>query len=628
MPITIGSNIASLNAQRQLGRASDALSTIYEKLSSGQRINHASDDAAGLAIATNLKSSSRVYTQAIRNVNDGVSALSISDGALGALSQITQRQLELSEQAANGSYSAQQRSVMNKEVNALSKEYNRIIQTTSFNGIQLFQGSILSQGLSIQAGFGTADSLTLAIGSQGSRSIGTGTFSGGTSFVGGTNAGDETVTGDFNNDGNLDIIYTSVGDTALYYSVGNGDGTFKAATVLSNTNSGINTLRLGDVNGDGKTDIITNAGGALNVFVNNGDGTFKAPSSISDPTNITYSIDVADINGDGYADVVSVGTSSGRVFFGKSDGTLSAGTSFSFGFSNGSNGVTLVKNGYGGDYSAVVNGGSGGSTVIRLSSAGNPTGISQDLNSTGYVSTSTGDFNGDGIGDFYALNSVTGKLQTYLGNGDGTFLFGQTITDLDNTTTSPIPNARTRVVDLNNDGIADLVRSSSHGIQTYLGNGDGTFNAGNTAFTLTNSEAMSFGDFNKDGRTDIAITGFGTKNVSIGLADGTTTLLTKQFDITTQANARDALTFLNDQLSRISLERGAEGAFQSRLQVTNSNLQSLRENYDAASSRITDADIAQTSSELIRNNIVQQAAASVLAQANQLPALALQLLRG
>ena len=103
--ITINSNIASLQTQRQLGKNTSALRQVFERLSSGLRINHASDDAAGLAIASDLSTQSRVYAQAARNVNDGISGLQIASSALESLTQITIRQKELATQAANGTLS-------------------------------------------------------------------------------------------------------------------------------------------------------------------------------------------------------------------------------------------------------------------------------------------------------------------------------------------------------------------------------------------------------------------------------------------------------------------------------------------------------------------------------------------
>ncbi len=103
MAITLGSNIASLQAQRQLFKTEQNLSTVFERLSSGQRINRASDDAAGLAISESLNTDRRVFNQGIRNLNDGLSVLNIADSTVAELSGIVIRIQELAEQAANGS---------------------------------------------------------------------------------------------------------------------------------------------------------------------------------------------------------------------------------------------------------------------------------------------------------------------------------------------------------------------------------------------------------------------------------------------------------------------------------------------------------------------------------------------
>ena len=137
MAIKIGSNIASIQAQRRLGEATSSLSKIYEKLSSGKRVNRGSDDAASLAIAESLNASSRIFSQAVRNVNDTVSAVNISASATSAMKDITIRKRELAQQSANGTYSSKQRDALNKESRELTNEYNRIIETTSFNGQKL-----------------------------------------------------------------------------------------------------------------------------------------------------------------------------------------------------------------------------------------------------------------------------------------------------------------------------------------------------------------------------------------------------------------------------------------------------------------------------------------------------------
>ena len=100
--ITINTNIASLTTQRNLGNTTNALSRSFERLSSGLRINRAGDDAAGLAIADSLRSDKTVYSQGIRNLNDGLSLLNVADASLNELTNITLRIQELAEQASNG----------------------------------------------------------------------------------------------------------------------------------------------------------------------------------------------------------------------------------------------------------------------------------------------------------------------------------------------------------------------------------------------------------------------------------------------------------------------------------------------------------------------------------------------
>ena len=150
MAITLGSNIASLQAQRRLGSATDLLTRTFERLSSGQRINRASDDAAGLAIADSLRADQRVATVAIRNANDGISTIAIADSALGQIGNVLSRLAELSEQSANGVFSTAQRSALSNEFVALGSEIERIATTTQFNGVRLLSGS---QSIVLQVGF-------------------------------------------------------------------------------------------------------------------------------------------------------------------------------------------------------------------------------------------------------------------------------------------------------------------------------------------------------------------------------------------------------------------------------------------------------------------------------------------
>lgn len=159
MPITLGSNISSLKAQRQLGLTTDSLGTTFERLSSGQRINKASDDAAGLAIADSLRADQRVAVVAVRNANDGISTIAIADSALAEVGSVLSRLAELSEQSANGVFSVQQRSALSNEFIALASEIERIATITNFNGVKLLSGNA---AITLQVGFNSASTAQIS----------------------------------------------------------------------------------------------------------------------------------------------------------------------------------------------------------------------------------------------------------------------------------------------------------------------------------------------------------------------------------------------------------------------------------------------------------------------------------
>jgi flagellin len=150
MGINIRTNLPALVAQRNVGTTSDRLNQSYQRLASGLRINKASDDAAGLAIAEGLKADSTLATVAIRNANDGISVISIAEQANGQIGNILNRLSELAQQSANGVYDSTQRSALQNEFTALTSEIERIAVTTQFNGINLISNG---QNLVFQVGF-------------------------------------------------------------------------------------------------------------------------------------------------------------------------------------------------------------------------------------------------------------------------------------------------------------------------------------------------------------------------------------------------------------------------------------------------------------------------------------------
>ena len=148
MAVRIFNNIPSLNAQRILGINNGRLAQSVERISSGIRINRGSDDAAGLAISEGLRSDIRALRQAVRNANDGVSLINVTEGALNEQSGILIRLRELASQAATGTVGSTERATIQLEFTALRNELDRIAQTTEFNGQKLIEGSLASAATS------------------------------------------------------------------------------------------------------------------------------------------------------------------------------------------------------------------------------------------------------------------------------------------------------------------------------------------------------------------------------------------------------------------------------------------------------------------------------------------------
>lgn len=175
MPLVINTNVAALNAQRQLVSSGNDMNQAMERLSSGRRINTAGDDAAGLAISNRQTSQIRGLDQAIRNASDGVSLIQTAEGALDETTNILQRMRELSIQAANGIYSDTDRATLDAEFQQLLDELDRIAETTSFNGQKLLDGSL--GDVSLQVGAEAYQIIDFSIDDMRSDKLGLGSLS-------------------------------------------------------------------------------------------------------------------------------------------------------------------------------------------------------------------------------------------------------------------------------------------------------------------------------------------------------------------------------------------------------------------------------------------------------------------
>jgi flagellin len=198
MPQIINTNIASLNAQRNLNTSQSSLNTSLQRLSSGLRINSAKDDAAGLAIASRFTAQISGLNQAARNANDGISLSQTAEGSLGVIADNLQRIRELAVQSRNATNSSTDRAALNTEAQQLKAEIDRVASTTSFNGVKLLDGSFTNQAFQVGANVGETITVTGLVNAQsanlGSSSIAQVTGAAASAFTAIT-AGDLTING-------------------------------------------------------------------------------------------------------------------------------------------------------------------------------------------------------------------------------------------------------------------------------------------------------------------------------------------------------------------------------------------------------------------------------------------------
>ena len=624
MPITLGIQIASLTAQRQLAKAGEELSTTYERLSSGLRISRVSDDPAGLAVALSLSADARICRQGLRNLNDGISLLNIADAALAELDNILARQRELAALASNGTLSLAQRQALNKEAEALSGEFNRIVESAAWNGIRVFDAA--TGRISIQAGAGVDNVISFNPAEAFVRTVGDGTFGATTSFYTAGSFGIRAA--DLNGDGHADFVVGALENNAVV--LGNGDGTFRAAVLYPTVALDFgHQLFLKDVNGDGTLDVLATHGASdtFSVMLGAGDGTFGAALSFA-TNGAPQGITVADFNGDGKQDV-AVRTQTGEtvdLFMGNNDGTFLAPTTLSapgigveieaFDLNNDSF-VDLVVTGGNMDMKVYLNGGSGNFTLAQNI-------VKDNWN----YAVEVADFNRDGIYDLaYTDGSAAlGPLCVALGNGDGTFIAADRY-DIDNNRPALL------ATDLNGDGIVDLAVTPHLGapginLNVFVGRGDGSFIPSMSGYYADPDTpyAADGADFNEDGAVDLVIGSQAGNRTYVALANTRQTGATPYLDLASQAGAQAAMGTIEQSMERILAARGVVGAALSRLQVAANHAAALSAEYESALSRITEPDIADEVAKMVREQIVQRTATAILAQANQQLLIALKLL--
>jgi len=161
MGLRVNTNVASLTAQRNLGNVTTRLQGNFSRLASGLRIATSADDAAGLGISERMRSQIRSFSVARRNAQDGVSLTQTAEGSLQEVSNILNRMRELSVQAANGTLSTNDRATIDNEFSELVSEVDRIASQTTFNGVQILDGSVAT--VDLQVGINAGETIAAAM---------------------------------------------------------------------------------------------------------------------------------------------------------------------------------------------------------------------------------------------------------------------------------------------------------------------------------------------------------------------------------------------------------------------------------------------------------------------------------
>jgi len=261
MALTVNTNIASLNTQRNLNTSSNALNTSLQRLSTGSRINSAKDDAAGLQIANRLTSQVNGLNVAVKNSNDGISMAQTAEGALQQSTTILQRMRDLSLQSANGSNSEGERKALNSEVSELKKELNRISNTTTFGGKKLLDGNFGTT--TFQVGSAANETISVKIDEMSTSSLKGKYYEGSVAASTGTASasGSITVSGTVNGTDFSVKVAVASGATAKEVSQ-------SVATAINDANIGVGAF-------------VDDAGATTLVSSQNTEGTANALSALS-----------------------------------------------------------------------------------------------------------------------------------------------------------------------------------------------------------------------------------------------------------------------------------------------------------------------------------------------------------
>jgi flagellin len=564
-----------MNTYRQLGLGNAAGAKSMEKLSSGYRINRAGDDAAGLSISEKMRGQIRGLTQASRNAQDGISLIQTAEGALNETQAILQRMRELAVQASTDTNEASDRGEIQKEINQLTSEINRIGNTTEFNTKTLLNGALSES-------YVVADAVTTPA-----------------QTVSVTKAIDQTIQiGD-------EPISWSDADSATEFNIGitgTADNGFQWAAIDTDETNEIVIAR----DGDNFTVTVSGQDGTGKTISIDADlVAFDAETSIYsyDNQGISFSFKSEDVANwaDGHSVTLNLNTVAGA-------GNDATGTHTSI-----AEKVALVVGGTSGDATYTM-------TSITVDNTAGLVLENADRLDIAWDETS-GTFTASIYAGTEKLSETVFSLavgETLNYNADGiSFDFTVDSGDTDAAKDGTITGSFALKTETNDVETAPQVVTPAVTEDRSL-----SFQVGaNAGQAMT----LSIEDMRAAALEIASATGGAGFNAEDAVTNGTSTEYA--LNVTTKEDASKAITKIQDAIDKVSSERSKLGAVQNRLEHTIKNLDTSAENLQASESRIRDVDMAKEMMEFTKNNILQQAATAMLAQANQAPQGVLQLLR-
>jgi len=610
MALVVNTNMAAINAQRHLGGTQSKLAKSLERLSSGLRINSAADDAAGIAIASKLGSQVRGLNQAIRNANNAITLTQTAEGGLNTVTNILHRLRELAVQSTSDDNTQSDRANLVNEADNLVSELTRMVNTTEYNTMSLLDGSFTSKYFQVGANY--SQKVTFTIGDARGKSIG------------GRAQYDANIA-----DGVLNAENGNFGASELKINGYGVKGTSSSDDQYSVMELATTSLAAALDAGDSATYSFAINNTYVNFNLSGGD----TAASVVD-------VVVSAINAASIANVSAVAIGSTWVLRATNGVDLELALAASTGAASqvlsaiGLIGLDSMIGSVAVSGSDILNA-NGQSSAIAKAAAINEVKTQSEVTATALANNVTGtaaiSAGTIASGSVY-INGVNLGAVTVTAN-DGT---GALVSAINNITSSTGVSAST---DTSNKLVLTAADGRNITVTVRDTEEDGILELGEAA-QWTNNTAVFRSTVRLTSENEISLTGTladlyessstapatNTADTSKSVAIDGTTYNIAAISISSQVSAESALLTIDAAMNDINAVRAEIGAVQNRLQFTVANLEISSENLGAAESRIMDADFASETATFTKNQIMVQAATAILAQANTLPQLALQLL--